>query len=94
LEAKFYDGIADDTRSGDGEVVLEMSVDRDLIDYDEALDDDGQEWRCMTCGGEGIAECDGDCSESDDCGCPYADGHFIRCPNCMGSGKAKDQRYW
>ena len=49
---------------------------------------------CQTCGGDGIAECDGDCPESDDNGCPYAEPHFVKCPNCRGSGRARDQWYW
>ena len=56
--------------------------------------DDGEDNDCATCGGDGFAECDGDCWESDDCGCPYAGGHSIRCPNCKGSGLAADQHYW
>ncbi len=57
-------------------------------DYSEEAD------RCQTCLGDRYVECDGDCPESDDCGCPYGGGHVIRCPNCRGSGKAKDQWYW
>ena len=68
-----------------------------LIDPQENFDDDlddGEGRDCQTCGGDGFAECDGDCPESDDCGCPYADAHYIRCTNCRGSGAAKDQQYW
>ena len=64
---------------------------REAAEYE---DDDGESHSCMTCGGDGFAECDGDCPESDDCGCPYAEAHFICCPNCRGSGDAKDQWYW
>jgi hypothetical protein len=67
-----------------------MSDERDEeYDYNVLEDTD-----CHTCGGEGVTECDGDCPESDDCGCPYASPHWIRCPNCGGSGLRKDQQYW
>ena len=56
--------------------------------------DDPEEGRCWTCGGDGMVECDGDCPASDDCGCPYANAHLTTCPNCRGSGAAKDVWYW
>lgn len=54
-------------------------------DFDEDLD------LCQTCGGEGIETGD-DLMEDDPL---WWDGtDYIRCRNCGGSGRAKDQTYW
>lgn len=66
-------------------------IDIEDIQYEAEYE---SEDRCQTCLGDSFVECDGDCADSDDCGCPYGGNHFIRCWNCGGSGKAKDQRFW
>lgn len=45
---------------------------------------------CQTCGGEQIEECD------DILGCfvKGCDGNYHTCPNCKGSGRARDQWFW
>ncbi len=48
---------------------------------------------CMTCGGEGWCECE-DTDSSEGCWVAGCDGLSHRCPNCRGSGLAKDQQYW
>lgn len=62
------------------------------FDYSDAygLDDDTDEGTCQTCGGDGIEECEStlDCWERD-----CTDG-IHTCPNCGGSGRAKDQTWW
>lgn len=56
-------------------------------DYDL---DDGEEHRCMTCGGEGWEWCE-DQNSSEGCWARDCDGTAHTCPNCDGSGLAKDQ---
>lgn len=56
----------------------------ELIEHDES-DPDARS--CMTCGGDGFAECDED-------DCFHAKAHIVTCFNCRGSGDAKDQRFW
>jgi hypothetical protein len=52
-----------------------------------------EEERCWTCGGDGwgIVGVDWECD--DYVNGPYP-GEFERCPNCGGSGLAKDCWYW
>ena len=59
-------------------------------DYDDEPDPD--RW-CHTCGGDGwgVTGTDWDCD--DPINGPY-DGEIEKCPNCRGSGLAKDCRYW
>lgn len=52
-------------------------------------DDDGWD-QCQTCCGDGYEEC----WDWPDCWEPKCDGDFHRCPNCHGTGSAKDQWYW
>lgn len=62
------------------------------LEQDDYTGADGPDDRaCWTCGGDGIAECD-----EWDCLHPNGGGgsHLARCPNCLGSGKAEDVRYW
>lgn len=56
---------------------------------DEDLDDDP----CVTCGGDGFEACE-DQFSSEGCWEPGCSGDLHRCPNCRGSGRAKDQRFW
>lgn len=56
-------------------------------DYDNFDEDDG---RCMSCGGDGIM----DQQEAEDDYINYGPGEWVKCPNCGGSGLAKDQQYW
>jgi hypothetical protein len=60
-------------------------------DEQAELDDGTDERECWTCGGDGYAECD-----EWDCMHPSANGraHLATCPNCRGSGDAKDVWYW
>lgn len=63
--------------------------DEDDPDYDYESDPD-YEPDCMTCGGDGWmsaqeAECDW---------INYGQDEIARCPNCKGSGLAKDQCFW
>lgn len=55
--------------------------------------DDGYDASCMTCGGEGHKECD-DFDSSEGCWTHPACMGYGFCPNCRGSGLAKDQWYW
>lgn len=50
---------------------------------------DDAEDSCFTCGGDGYVMG----SDMDD---PlwYDDNEVLKCPNCRGSGHAKDQTYW
>ena len=64
----------------------------DEQDYDE-FDDYGDEPGCMTCGGDGIEECE-DVDSSEGCWVADCNGYHHTCTNCRGSGKAKDQVYW
>lgn len=48
---------------------------------------------CHTCGGEGWGVVGSDWDSDDPINGPY-DGEIERCPNCRGSGKAKDCTYW
>ena len=59
----------------------------DIEEYE--YDDDP----CMTCGGDGIEECE-DTDSAEGCWEPDCNGRFHTCPNCRGSGNAKDQRFW
>ena len=58
-------------------------------EYDDYDDEPG----CMTCGGEGYEECE-DVNSSEGCWEADCNGIIHTCPNCRGSGKAKDQRFW
>lgn len=55
------------------------------------LDDDDDDDRCQTCGGYGV-EYGEDLIEEDPLW--WQPGDVIKCRNCGGSGKARDQRYW
>lgn len=56
-------------------------------DYDP--DDPG----CQTCGGDGFEECE-DSNSSEGCWERRCNGRLHECPNCGGSGLARDQRFW
>jgi hypothetical protein len=56
-------------------------------------DDEDDGARCMTCGGDGIEECE-DTDSAEGCWQSDCDGDFHTCTNCHGSGLAKDQWYW
>lgn len=59
---------------------------QEIEDYQEY---DEYERDCQTCGGDGYVMG----SDLDD---PlwYDDGEVYKCPNCRGSGNAKDQTFW
>lgn len=64
-------------------------------DDDRDFDPDGGEpepW-CRTCGGDGVAEYL-DCPEAWGEDTPSLANHLITCPNCGGSGLAKDCQVW
>lgn len=61
------------------------------IDYDD-LYDPGDE-PCHTCGGDGWGIVGVDWDSDDPINGPY-DGEIEKCPNCKGSGLAKDCWYW
>lgn len=61
--------------------------DHEYIEYDDETD------LCMTCQGEGVEECE-DTDSAEGCWAPDCNGFIHTCPNCLGSGNAKDQRYW
>jgi hypothetical protein len=67
-----------------------MTIAQDHLD--EPYDDD-DEPGCQTCGGDGFEECE-DVNSSEGCWIAGCDGYFHTCPNCNGSGLAKDQWYW
>ena len=48
---------------------------------------------CWQCGGEGWGMVGEDWASDDPINGPY-DGEIERCPNCRGSGLAKDCWYW
>lgn len=75
--------IAEDTCSGCGERWDRCSCVPDLDD------DDYEDRRCRTCGGDGFVF-------GDEMGDPmwYDPGEAYACPNCGGTGNAKDQTYW
>jgi hypothetical protein len=51
------------------------------------------EVNCQTCLGEGYEECE-DTNSSEGCWERDCNGYAHTCPNCRGSGHAKDQWYW
>ena len=62
-------------------------------DWDGEEDLDPEEVFCWTCGGDGCGVVGVDW-ESEDCvNGPYP-GEIEKCPNCHGSGLAKDCWYW
>ncbi len=75
--------------------------------YDQALMDDDVEcmcWQedcpicakdapCTYCGGDGYGIVGTDWDSDDYINGPY-DGQIQRCPNCHGTGKAKDMTFW
>lgn len=68
------------------------SVEQDHYDEDEDYGD-GLEPNCQTCRGEGVEECE-DVNSSEGCWVAGCNGDIHTCPNCKGSGLAKDQWYW
>jgi hypothetical protein len=48
---------------------------------------------CMTCCGDGFEECE-DTDSAEGCWNADCDGVWHTCPNCRGSGRAKDQSWW
>lgn len=56
-------------------------------------DDGEEEFPCKTCNGEGIGECH-DTNSSEGCWEPNCGGDWHRCPNCKGSGNAKDMWFF
>lgn len=74
-----------------GPVANESRVSEGLADtYDDEYDH-GES--CQTCLGEGFEECE-DWNTSEGCWEPDCSGTIHTCPNCRGSGRAKDQWYW
>ena len=67
-----------------------MSVD---VDYHDDYDDAADGGPCQTCGGDGFEECE-DTDSAEGCWIADCDGEIHTCPNCNGSGLAKDQWYW
>lgn len=61
------------------------------IDYDDLYDPVDE--LCPTCGGDGWDIVGVDWDSDDYINGPY-DGQITRCPNCKGSGLAKDCWYW
>lgn len=60
---------------------------------DALYDEMSMEPSCSTCGGEGYAECE-DVNSSEGCWTHDNCNGYGFCPNCRGSGLAKDQWYW
>ena len=58
-----------------------------------AIEPDDDYEPCQTCGGDGVEECE-DFDTSEGCWERDCNGRIHTCPNCRGSGKAKDQWYW
>lgn len=65
-----------------------------------ATDTDWDDWEdfadggsCQTCCGDGFEECQ-DTNSSEGCWELDCNGDIHTCPNCKGSGNAKDQWYW
>jgi hypothetical protein len=56
-------------------------------DYGDGMD------QCQTCGGDGIEDCN-DSGSSEGCWERGCNDDWHTCPNCKGSGLAKDQWYW
>lgn len=48
---------------------------------------------CQTCGGDGFEFCE-DTDSAEGCWVGDCDGEVHTCPNCRGSGRAKDQWFW
>lgn len=66
-------------------------TDADFVEYD--IDDEPAESRCQTCGGDGFEWCE-DQNSAEGCWAADCDGTAHTCPNCRGSGLAKDQWFW
>jgi hypothetical protein len=65
-----------------------------VADDDGEWDDrDDEEGPCRTCGGEGWGVVGLDWVCDDPINGPY-DGEVDECPNCHGSGLARDMTYW
>lgn len=62
---------------------------QECFGYTDDYEDDES---CQTCGGDGFEQCEDDSSEG--CWEWDCDGDIHLCPNCYGSGRAKDQCYW
>ena len=56
---------------------------------EDEYSDEGFDSRCQTCAGDGFEWC-----EEWDCWQRDCDGDAHTCPNCRGSGAARDQWYW
>jgi hypothetical protein len=58
---------------------------------------DADEWddeaNCQTCQGDGFCECE-DSDSAEGCWEADCDGTLHTCPNCKGSGLAKNQWYF
>ena len=73
---------------------IRVPADRHLdgsLAFEDEHDPDARS--CMTCRGEGWEWCE-DTNSSEGCWEPDCDGEAHTCPNCYGSGDAKDQRFW
>ena len=70
-----------------------MATETPMQDYAEDDYGDGLEPNCQTCGGDGFEWCE-DTNSAEGCWQPDCDGSGHTCPNCKGSGQAKDQWYW
>lgn len=66
--------------------------DLDVPDWAYDFDDD-DEPECHTCHGEGVEECE-DTDSAEGCWEPGCSGDLHTCPNCKGSGNAKDCWYF
>ena len=75
--------MVENARHGNGSMVAD---DDELGDYDP-------DWACRTCGGDRFEECE-DTDTSEGCWEQDCNGRIHTCPNCRGSGQAKDQWYW
>lgn len=66
--------------------MTDTQADHDDQDYDD-------DPNCQTCGGgDGFEECE-DTDSAEGCWIAGCDGDFHTCPDCKGSGLAKDQWY-
>lgn len=66
------------------------------FEYDDRCDDfalDDGEQDCSYCGGDGWGIVGTDWDTDDAINGPY-DGETEKCPNCHGSGNAKDMTFW
>lgn len=63
------------------------------IDVHEDHSEFDPEPSCMTCSGDGWEWCE-DTDSAEGCWESGCNGKSHTCPNCGGTGDAKDQRFW